>query len=308
MIVRSLRPGSVFADRYEIVDRLADGGMGQVYRAIDLPLCREVALKLVGSSAHAARFEVEAHALARLDHPGCVRIVATGHADDRQYIAMELLPGPTLSELLLAEDQLPVPRAVRIARELLRALGHAHDRGVLHRDVKPDNAILAPRGVVLIDFGLACLRDEAAITQTGMCVGSPSYLAPERLLGRPADARADLYGVGVILYEMLGGIRPFVGATPREIMRHALERPPRPLRALRDDLPPALVEIVTRALAKDPARWFETAAEMLVALDEARHDEASASSTVIHLPVALPSRRARLWSWLRYGRWRWGRV
>ena len=299
-----LRPGSVFADRYEIVARLADGGMGQVYRAIHLPLCKEVALKVLGAEGFAARFELEAHALARLDHPACVRIVDTGRAGDRQYIAMELLEGPTLAEALDA-GQLAIPQAIRIARAVLGALAHAHARGVLHRDVKPDNVILAARGAVLIDFGLACLRDEAAVTQAGMCVGSPSYIAPERLLGRPYDERADLYPVGVILYEMLAGIRPFVGSTPRETMRHALDRPPRPLRAVRDDVPPALADVVTRALAKDPARRFASATEMLVALDEARHDEAAASSTVIHLPVALPSRRARLWGWLRYGRWRW---
>ena len=316
--MQPLRPGSIFGDRYEILERLADGGMGQVYRALHLPLCREVALKLLqahASADFAARFEREAHATARLDHPHCVRIVDTGRASERQYIAMELLHGPTLAAALLDERALAVPRAIQIARNLLGALDHAHRLGVLHRDIKPDNVMLVTRGAVIIDFGLACLRDESPVTQIGMCVGSPSYIAPERLLGRPYDARADLYAVGVILYEMLGGSRPFVGASPEEIMQRALARPPRPLRALRDDVPPALDAVVLRALAKDPARRFESAGEMLVALDEARLagrgvtgvDEAAAS-TMIQLAFTQPSLRARLWSWLRYGPWRWRRA
>ena len=220
---------------------------------------------------------------------------------------MELLHGPTLATALLDERALAVPRAIQIARN--------HRLGVLHRDIKPDNVMLVTRGPVIIDFGLACLRDESPVTQIGMCVGSPSYIAPERLLGRPYDARADLYAVGVILYEMLGGSRPFVGSSPEEIMQRALARPPRPLRALRDDVPPALDAVVMRALAKDPARRFESAGEMLVALDEARLagrgvtsvDEAAAS-TMIQLAFTQPSLRARLWSWLRYGPWRWRRA
>jgi serine/threonine-protein kinase len=149
-----------------------------------------------------------------------------------------------------------------------------------------------------------------------MCIGSPSYLAPERLRGAPHDERADLYAVGVILYEMLAGVRPFIGSRPEEIMQHALERPPRPLRATRPELPRALDDVIMRALAKDPARRFADAEEMLSALENLAQpigDLAHAvdgerdpeSSTMMQIAVIRPSLLARAWSWLRYGRWRW---
>jgi serine/threonine-protein kinase len=312
--------------RYEIVAPLGRGGMARVMRAKDLVLGREVALKLLDSKASpdlAHRFEREARAIARLDHPGCVRILDCGP----RYIVMEALAGQTLAAAL---DKGPFEeaRARRVARAVLAALAHAHARGVLHRDVKPANVMLAgarprvtdrpgpaswPERVVLIDFGLACLDDEARTTAVGSCFGSPSYLAPERLLGRPFDARADLYAVGVMLYEMLAGARPFAGATPEETMQLALRRPPRPLRALRRDLSPGLEAVVLRALAKDPRKRFADAEDMLAALEpvpeldavpepEVRdHD----SSSTIGLIVQRRPWWARLWARLRYGRWRW---
>jgi serine/threonine protein kinase len=298
--------------RYEIVAPLGRGGMARVMRAKDLVLGREVALKLLAGKASpdlAIRFEREARAIARLDHPGCVRILDCGP----RYIVMEALAGQTLAAAL---DKGPFEeaRARRVARAVLAALAHAHARGVLHRDVKPANVMLAGARVVLIDFGLACLDDEARTTAVGSCFGSPSYLAPERLLGRPFDARADLYAVGVMLYEMLAGARPFAGATPEETMQLALRRPPRPLRALRRDLSPALEAVVLRALAKDPRKRFADAEDMLAALEqigiehEHEHEHEirnhDASST-IGLIVQKRPWWARLWARLRYGRWRW---
>jgi serine/threonine-protein kinase len=305
------------AGRYEILGPLGRGGMARVYRARDLVLRREVALKLLSGKADewlAMRFEREARAIARLDHAGCVRILDCGP----RYITMELVAGMTLAQGLAA-GRFEEGRAVRIARGIVAALAHAHARGVLHRDVKPANVMLAGPRVVLIDFGLACLDDEAAVTAVGSCVGSPSYVAPERLLGNAYDARADLYAVGVIMYEMLAGVRPFSGRTPDVIMRSALHRPPRPLRALRPAISKQLEKLVQRALSKDPRRRFRDAEEMLSGLDDlpapttesfevvAALDaeyEASAGSTV-GLIVARPRWWSRLWSWIRYGRWRW---
>ncbi|HET9989818.1 MAG TPA: serine/threonine-protein kinase [Kofleriaceae bacterium] len=300
--------------RYELLGLLGKGGMGEVHRARHVGLCKEVAIKVLAPNLpeqFQVRFEREARAIARLDHPGCVRIFDHGREAGRQYIAMELLEGPTLASVLADEGQLAIPRALAITRDLVRALAHAHGRGVLHRDLKPENIILVARGAVIIDFGLAALHDAAPLTRDGMCIGSPSYLAPERLRGAPHDERADLYAVGVILYEMLAGLKPFVGATPEEVMLHALERPPRPLRATRGELPAALEQLVLRALAKDPARRFGDAEELRSALEAiteappSRSRDDLAAETLIELSLARSSVVARAWSWLRYGRWRW---
>jgi serine/threonine-protein kinase len=314
--MRPLVAGTIFANRYEILAVLGSGGMGHVYRARHLALGTEVALKrLARSSAeHAGRIEREARAIARLDHPGCVRIRDHG-VDERgtPYLAMELLDGPTLASV---GAPLEVARAVAIAKSLLAALAHAHAHGVIHRDVKPEN-IMFRRGngwrPVLIDFGLAALRDAPGLTGNGLAVGSPSYIAPERLYGNPYDARADLYAVGVILYELIAGVRPFGGDSPEEIMASAMTRPPRPLRALVPRVSPALDAVIRRALAKDPARRFADAEAMMSALEVATEvDEALASdeeptsaATFIALMRARPSFFGRVWSWLRYGAWRW---
>jgi serine/threonine-protein kinase len=320
--VRPLSIGARFASRYQIVDRLGQGGMGDVYRARHLGLQKDVALKVLGAEPGGAselRFEREARTTARLDHPGCVRILDYGTAEGRQFIAMELIEGTTLAAVLRDAGALSSERALRIARGILSALAHAHGRGVVHRDVKPENVMVTPAGrCVVIDFGLARLGDEARLTATGTCLGSPHYVAPERLRDGTCDERADLYAIGVILYEMLAGTRPFPGTTPNEIVRNVLDRPARPLRAIRRDVPRALEAVIVRALAKDPARRFPDAEAMLGALDdipyveqlaaEAAHgaeDEASATTAIEELALAPPSRLRRMWSWVRYGGWRW---
>ncbi len=304
--------------------------MGSVYRAEHMGLGKDVALKVLGRLSHELeeRFEREARAIARLDHPGCVRVFDYGE-DERgvQFIAMELVEGPTL-HAALGGDVVSVPRALHVAKAVLSALAHAHSQGVIHRDVKPENIMFSTRSafrVVLIDFGLASLRDAPALTGSGIAMGSPSYIAPERLLGQAHDARSDLYALGVVLYEMISGIRPFLGGSPQEIMANVLTRPPRPLRALVPDVSPALDAVIRRALAKDPARRFADAEEMLSALTDVEAFEAAiaaepvapsapdaggdaepdASMTMAQLSIFQPSLWQRLWSRVRYGRWRW---
>lgn len=321
--MRTLAPGTLFADRYEILAQAGKGGMGHVYRARHLTMQKHVALKLLGTDVTGdfeVRFMREARAVARLDHPNCIRIFDHGRAaEGTQYIAMEHLDGETLLASLAA-SRLPLSRALSITRQLLLALAHAHGQGVIHRDVKPENVMLTRAGTraVLIDFGLASIADEAALTGNGMCLGSPSYLAPERLLGQPHDIRTDLYAIGVILYEMVAGVRPFAGDSPEETMRLALHRPPRPLRAVRRDVPAVLERVIRRALAKDPSRRFADAEEMLLALAdvpsedeiadraaEAEREDAAETLAISTLDVREPSRLARMWTWLRYGGWRW---
>lgn len=306
----TIAPNVVVGGRYLVQGVLGRGGMGTVYRAQHLTLHRPIALKVVevATDELALRFEREARAIARLDHPGCVRVIDYGSAGPgERFLAMELIEGTTLSPLI-AGGPLPIARALHITRRVLAALAHAHAHGVVHRDVKPDNIMLADEGgrVVLIDFGLAALADAPALTREGMCLGSPSYVAPERLLGRPHDARTDLYAVGVVLFEMLTGVRPFVGATPRAVMEQALARPPRPARALRPDISPALEAVLWRALAKDPARRFADAEDLRSALetveelarvDAAEPDEDAADAALTHLALVLdaPPWYRRLW-------------
>jgi eukaryotic-like serine/threonine-protein kinase len=322
-----LAPGAVFAGRYEIVAPLGRGGMGSVYRARHRALGTEVALKLLGDAPIVdgeARFEREARAIAKLDHPSCVRILDYGRTRKHHFIAMQLLEGPTLGQVLAKEGRLSVARATTYARQLAAALDHAHGRGVLHRDLKPENVVVvggrAGRGrAVLIDFGLAHLHDDAPLTARGMCFGSPSYIAPERLAGAAHDARADLYSLGVLLYELLAGEKPFRGASVVELLEQCRTRPPRPLRAIRDDVSPQLEAVIVQLLAKDPARRFQSAEELVSALDDvpvleelavqhaiaARED---AATTLLDIPLEgtpRPSLLARLWAWLRFGRWRW---
>ncbi|HEY5923905.1 MAG TPA: serine/threonine-protein kinase, partial [Kofleriaceae bacterium] len=251
---------------------------------------------------------------------GCVRVLDHGRVEDgMQYIAMELLDGETLGKALQA-GRFTAARALDVARQLLHALAHAHSHGVIHRDIKPENIMLVKDGkrAVLIDFGLAALRDEPAMTATGMCIGSPSYLAPERLLGQPHDVRTDLYALGVVLYEMIAGVKPFAGESPEHTMRLALHRPPRPLRAIRRDIAPALDAVIRRALAKDPSRRFQDAEDMLLALNDVPSDEelaervaaeerndAESTMAMERLVVKRPSLLSRIWTWLRYGGWRW---
>jgi eukaryotic-like serine/threonine-protein kinase len=266
------------------------------------------------STEYVARFQREARAIAQLDHVGCVRIFDHGTNEKGvPYIAMELIEGPTLA-LALAEDSFAVPRALNVTRALLTALAHAHAHGVVHRDLKPENVMFAGQRVVIIDFGLASLASSAGITGDGFAMGSPSYIAPERLRGEGHDARGDLYSVGVVLYEMLAGLRPFLGANPQEIMTNALARPPRPLRAIVPDVSPALDALIRRALAKDPDKRFADAEEMLSALDDVvaldayvpfEEAEPSASMTMAQLELPRVSFVTRAWSWLRYGAWRW---
>ncbi len=317
----ALLPGSLFARRYRIISPLARGGMSIVYRAEHVGLRKEIALKILAATFVSpdlgARFDREARTAARLDHRGCVRILDHGQTASYRYLAMELVEGPTLATVMRREGRLSTRQAVAYVCDLLGALAHAHAHGVLHRDVKPENAIVrhGPEPhVVLIDFGLARRLEDAALTAAGMCIGSPSYLAPERLLNRYYDARADLYAVGVILYEMLAGARPFAGGCAEEIVRAHLGRPARPLRAIRWDVSPSLERVVMKALAKDPELRFATAGEMLSALLEApvadeqetmcaapaRDDEA----TTLTLATP-PSFVRRAWAWFRHGEWRW---
>jgi serine/threonine protein kinase len=266
-------PSSLIALRYSIQDILGRGGMATVYRARHLGLDRDVALKVLppppaGTSARdLARFEREARTAARLDHPGCVRVVDFGAcADGTRYLAMELVDGPTLRAGIRAGVHCRAETAAWIGSELCDALAHAHGQGVIHRDVKPENVMFARTAtgwrVVLIDFGLSRLAGDPALTANGALVGSPSYIAPERVAGGRADARSDVYAVGVILYELVTGRRPFVAPTPAATARLHLTEDPIPVEERAPALPPAMAALIRAAMARDPDQRFPDAASL----------------------------------------------
>lgn len=266
------RVGSLVAGRYHLVRLLGDGGMGAVYKAADQVLRRFVAIKLLHPEtarkpASVRRFEREARAAAAIGHPNIIDIIDFGHERGRPFLVMEYLRGQSLSQVLTVDGPLAVKRAATIAVHTLAGLQAAHDRGVLHRDLKPANLMLVarfgePNFVKVCDFGFAALLggerpDDPSLTPVRTLVGTPAYAAPERLRGDDRrDPRIDVYSLGVVLYEMLAGRRPFDAPSFRELVRQVRKDPPAPLRRLRPDVPEDVERTVMAALAKDPdARW-----------------------------------------------------
>ena len=243
---------------YRILDRLGGGGMGVVYRALDLKLDRPVALKFLSSQRGAAeehkrRFLREARAASALDHPNICTVYEIDETPDGAlFIAMALCEGETLRDRI-ARGPLPIAEAVAIAGQIAAGLARAHQRGIVHRDVKPANVMVTPGGVVkLVDFGIAKLADQSRLTRAGSAVGTAGYMSPEQLHGEPADPRSDVWSLGVVLYEMVTGRSPFDSESENEMIRAILKSAPPPLSSLRPGVPAPLEGLVERALAKRP--------------------------------------------------------
>ncbi|MFN7210808.1 MAG: protein kinase domain-containing protein, partial [Aggregatilineales bacterium] len=262
--------------QYEIVAKLGAGGMATVYRARQASVERDVAIKvirvdLMEDETFVARFRNEARLIASLQHLHILKIFDYGNREDILYIVMELLEGGSLSRLLRKEGGLPPPRAMRLLDQISSALDYAHGRGIIHRDLKPDNVLLdQQQNAFLTDFGIAkMLGDTSSRTRTGMVMGTPAYMAPELWQGQPADARADIYALGIMLYEMLSGVSPFRAETPYQIMhKHVYEAPPS-LRAQGVEMPVAVDRVIGKALAKAPEERFSSAGELAAAFREA---------------------------------------
>jgi tRNA A-37 threonylcarbamoyl transferase component Bud32 len=262
-----------------VVRLIGRGGFAEVYEVVDSDLQRRLAVKVLRSdlpwtAATIARFKQEARAIARLSHPNTVPIHFVGEGEGLVYYAMPYLEGRTVADLLKTEGPLPVDRALRIVEPVLEALQHAHDHGLVHRDVKPDN-ILIESGTgrpLLVDFGIVKYLDGPAhLTEQGFIVGTPLYMSPEQALGsRSVDARSDIYGVGAVLFQLLTGAPPFEGTDSQEIVGRHISEPVPSAGLARDGIPPWISGIVLRCMAKHPDDRFPTALSLLEAIRTAK--------------------------------------
>ena len=268
-------PGTILRERYRLDSEIGRGGMGTVFRATDLELQREVAVKLISAQNSDSRERLlrEARAAAALNHPHIVTIHDVGEIDGSPFLVMEYVSGPRLSQARPTDFS----RVVAIAVQICDALEHAHNNQIVHRDLKPDNVLLSGTSdsstVKLADLGLALPAYAARISRAGIIVGTAAYMAPEQALGQTIDGRADLYALGVLLYELTTGRVPFHGDDPLTIVSQHVHAPIVPPRVLRSDFPPVLETIIVRLLAKDPAQRFSSAAETRAALLESLKTE-----------------------------------
>jgi len=263
--------------RYEIVREIGHGAMGVVYEAVDPTIGRKIALKAIrfdgiGTTADEAarRFKNEARAAGGLNHPNLVTVYDAGEDDGNLYLAMEFIEGSTLESLIRAQRTLPPAQATDIVRQICAGLDFAHAKGIIHRDIKPANIMLASHGAVKItDFGIA--RAGEAMTITGQVIGTPNYMSPEQVLGKQLDGRSDLFSVGVMLYEMITGERPFEGQSITTIMYKIVHETPIPPRKLDASIHRGLSAVIEKSLAKSPEERFQTGSELTQALQNYEH-------------------------------------
>jgi serine/threonine-protein kinase len=259
---------------YRILRRIGAGGMAQVYLAEQRSLGRQVALKvlqpaLARDAAYVQRFQNEARAAAALVHANIVQIYEVGHAGRVHFIAQEYVPGKNLGEVLRRESALNPRLVLDVLRQVAAALCKAAEVGIVHRDLKPENILLARSGEVKVaDFGLARIEsaDAKTLTQVGMAMGTPLYMSPEQIEGRPVDARSDIYSLGITCYHLLAGAPPHQGETALAVALQHLNALPQPLENVRSDVPSGLARIVHRMIAKRPEQRYQTAGELLAEL------------------------------------------
>jgi len=272
---RSAEPkvGELFASRYEIQSVLGRGGMGIVYRALDRDLDDLVAIKTLRSDAVSAdptlldRFKQEIKLARRITHPNILRTHDLGEANGLRYLSMEYVKGITLKHLVESDEVLPMPVALRIAKQMCAGLAAAHEAGVIHRDIKPQNILIEPSGgLKIMDFGIARLTEDRGMTATGTVIGTPDYMSPEQARGLPLDFRSDIYSTGVVLYELFTGTLPFEGDSPLAVvLKHVQEKPPSP-QTRNPRIDPKVAAIILRCMQKDPVERYPSINELYEAL------------------------------------------
>ncbi len=285
---------------YRLLRELGGGGMSRVYLAEETALGRQVVIKVLppelAAGINVERFRREIQLAAKLQHPHVVPLLAAGRAGDLLFYTMPFIEGESLRAKLTREGELPVVDAVRLLRDVVDALAYAHEQGVLHRDIKPDNVLVSRNHGLVTDFGVAKALSEAAagqaptgFTSAGVAMGTPTYMAPEQATADPTiDHRADIYSVGIMAYEMLAGHPPFAGRTPQQLLAAHVNRPPEPLGTVRSSIPPDLAAVVMRCLEKRPADRWQRADELLRALEAVATPGTGTASTVA-TPAARPA-------------------
>jgi serine/threonine-protein kinase len=266
--------------RYEITELIGVGGMADVYKATDILEGKVVAVKILkpefsDNEEFIRRFRNESKAIAVLSHPNIVKIFDVGFTDKLQFIVMEYIDGITLKEFIEQQGVLKWKDTIHFIIQILRALQHAHDRGIVHRDIKPQNIMLFPDGTIkVMDFGIARFAREELKTVSDKAIGSVHYISPEQASGNVTDERSDIYSVGIMMYEMLTGIKPFDADNPVTVVLMHMQRGARPPRQINDSIPEGLEEIVIRAMQADPSKRYQSASEMIKDIEEFKRNPA----------------------------------